>query len=172
MERVTNKLIEVEEKELIDAASYSSFLGLNDDSEILNVEYGNKTRDFWMSVLQAGLSSSLDEFLHQNSKTHLIAVGKCIVTYLEDLDYSRIISAFGDESQSIEFAFERVLLEVAERVIPSAIDCGWKYAQDEMGVSKLDSNVKEYIGSVIIDVIGRIGANGVYGLERLLIKDK
>gem|GEM_PF-1127818 len=163
---------ETENGHKVGADTYASLLGLNGDSEILNSKYGNKTRDFWMNVLQAGLTSFLDKFLDRYSKTHSIAIDKCIVTYLEDLDYSRIISAFGDESKSIEFAFERVLLEVAEKVLPSAIDCGWKYAQEEMGVSKLDSHVKEYIGSVIIDVIGRIGTNGVYSLERSIINDK
>ncbi len=145
--------------------SYIEFLSMEDD---FNFEYDNQSMDFWTGVLQAGVSNVIDNKLksRMTKNTSKAMLSQCLVTFGEDFDYTRAISAiysaYVDQTMSPKDAWLKCGYEFLEKFVPVLIDCGWKTALDIMQIEDLDSGVKEEIFRTITESIGRYVAGIVY----------
>ncbi|MBE6341559.1 MAG: hypothetical protein E7069_12670 [Bacteroidales bacterium] len=139
--------------------SYIEFLSMEDD---FNFEYDNQSMDLWTGVLQAGVSNVIDNHLKSGGSM----LSQCLLTFSEDYDYTRAISAiysaYIDQTMPPQKAWSVCGSELLEKAAPAFIDCLWKSALDKAQIDKLDSGIEEEIFRVLMESFERFAVGVTY----------
>ncbi len=146
---------------------YMRLMGAGFGVDVFNMNYGNETRDFWWTVLQAGVINVIDENRHLN-KNYFV---EWVLTALEDFDYSRIISAFYDSKYDAKQAVCIVICDVIRKIVQSAIDVGGKRVAQSLKIGDLDVHAKELLFLTMYDSISRLISNSVASGMKLNVID-
>ena len=146
----------------ITSNDYLKLIGIGEDVEIFNLEYGNKTRDFWMGVLQAGVANVLDNHHIDENKYDYLE------TLWEDVDYSSIVSGFSDNKTTLRDAFLLAVLEIGSKIGSAIIDNRFKHVFEKLGIKQLDNGLQEEMFVFSLESINRLVNNSFVLGEKIL----
>ncbi len=152
---------------------YSKLIGVSEESEIFNWDYNNDTRDFWVSVLQAGVVNVLENHLTFSEN----GIGEWVLTFLEDVDYSKIISALKevqkepDEQKRILKVIGVIICEVIHKAVQTAIDRRGNIISKGLNIDNLDDHAKEMLFLTIYKSMLNLVSNSVTTAVKLYIID-